>query len=446
MTNGGLLQSEGTLALFEELESEVRSYCRSFPAVFRKALDCTVWDREGNVYLDFFAGAGALNYGHNNARMKEKLVRYLLEDGISHSLDMATEAKERFLEKFRDVILAPRKMNYKIMFPGPTGTNAVEAALKLARKSTGRTNVIGFTNAFHGMTLGALAVTGNKYKRQGAGVPLQYAASMPYDGYLGADADTVAYLENMLNDSGSGVPMPAAVIVETLQGEGGLNAAGAGWLKRLEALCRKYGILLIIDDVQMGCGRTGPFFSFEPFGIEPDMICLSKSIGGYGLPMALMLMKPELDIWGPGEHNGTFRGNNLAFVCATEALRYWEDGEFEKEIAEKSTLLEGELKSIIARFPQLKAEWRGRGLMQGIAFPTEGLAEDVCREAFRRGLIMETSGTDSEVAKVMPPLTIDKASLKRGLRLLADSVEETAGRSRKIELLPKAAGLGGKRI
>lgn len=446
MTNGGLLQNKSALALFEELESEVRSYCRSFPAVFRKALDWTVWDREGKAYLDFFAGAGALNYGHNNARMKEKLIAYLLEDGISHSLDMATEAKERFLERFRNVILQPRRMDYKIMFPGPTGTNAVEAALKLARKATGRANVVGFTNAFHGMTLGALAVTGNKYKRQGAGVPLSYADSMPYDGYLGAETDTIAYLENMLDDSGSGVALPAAVIVETLQGEGGLNAASAGWLKRLQALCRKYGILLIVDDVQMGCGRTGPFFSFEPFGIEPDMICLSKSIGGYGLPMALMLMKPELDLWGPGEHNGTFRGNNLAFVCAAEALRYWEDGAFEQQIAEKSRLLEKELKAIVARFPALNAEWRGRGLMQGIAFPQEGMAEAVCQEAFRRGLIMETSGTDSEVAKAMPPLTIDSASLRKGLRLLAESVEEIAGRSRTIDLLPKAAGLGGDRI
>ncbi|MEF3304367.1 diaminobutyrate--2-oxoglutarate transaminase [Paenibacillus sp. GYB003] len=444
MTNRGLLQSGNELTVFEELESEVRSYCRSFPAVFRKARDWTLWDREGNAYIDFFAGAGALNYGHNNARLKEKLIRYVQSNGISHSLDMATEAKETFLRRFRDVILRPRGLAYKAMFPGPTGANAVEAALKLARKATGRTDVVGFTNAFHGMTLGALAVTGNKFKRQGAGVPLQFAVMMPYDGFCGKHVDTTDYLDSMLRDSGSGVAKPAAVIVETLQGEGGLNAAGGMWLRKLEALCREHGMLLIVDDVQMGCGRTGPFFSFEPFGIEPDIVCLSKSIGGYGLPMSLVLMKPELDLWRPGEHNGTFRGNNLAFVCAEEALGYWETGEFERRIRAKAGMLAGELDSIVAKHPQLRAERRGRGLMQGIAFPAEGMAEAVCKAAFRRGLIMETSGTDGEVAKVMPPLTIDDASLLRGLKLLEQSVDEAAGASRTTQL-PKTAGNGGER-
>ncbi|MFC0215407.1 diaminobutyrate--2-oxoglutarate transaminase [Paenibacillus chartarius] len=426
MTRADLAQADGTLDVFEQLESEVRSYCRSFPVVFRKAVDWTLWDTEGNEYLDFFAGAGALNYGHNNSMLKAKLIRYLIDDGISHSLDMATEAKERFLQRFKEVILTPRNLIYKVMFPGPTGTNAVEAALKIARKVTGRTNVVGFTNAFHGMTLGALAVTGNKFKRQGAGVPLHHATIMPYDGYMGAEVDTLSYFENYVKDSGSGVSLPAAVIVETLQGEGGLNMAGTGWLRGLAELCRHYGILLIIDDIQMGCGRTGSFFSFEPYGVEPDIVCLSKSIGGFGLPMALTLMKPELDVWAPGEHNGTFRGNNLAFICAAEALRYWEKTEFEQAIGEKAALLEGALQSLIIRYPQLKAEWRGKGLMQGIAFPFEGMAEAVCAAAFRRGLIMETSGTDSEVAKVMPPLTITKTALERGLHILGESVAEVA--------------------
>lgn len=443
MTNVRTLQSEHTLALFAEMESEVRSYCRSFPAVFRKARDWTLWDAEGKAYLDFFAGAGALNYGHNNARMKAQLIRYIEDDGVSHSLDMATEAKKRFLERFRSVILQPRRLNYKVMFPGPTGANSVEAALKLARKATGREHVVGFVNGFHGMTLGALSVTGNQFKRAGAGVPLPYASTLPYDNGLGPDIDTVSYLEQMIEDSGSGFPLPAAFIVETLQGEGGLHAASAGWLKRLEALCRKHGILLIIDDVQMGCGRTGPFFSFEPFGIKPDLICLSKSIGGYGLPMSLLLIKPELDLFAPGEHNGTFRGNNLAFVCAAEALRYWEDSDFEQEIAAKSRILETELKAIAARYPQLCAEWRGRGFMQGLALPEPGLAERICREAFDRGLIMETSGTDSEVAKVMPPLTIDEASLRRGLRTLADSVEAAVREAYTQSRLPAAVGQGG---
>jgi diaminobutyrate-2-oxoglutarate transaminase len=210
-----------------------------------------------------------------------------------------------------------------------------------------------------------------------------------------------------------------------VQGEGGINVARGEWLQGIERLCRKYDILLIIDDVQMGCGRTGTFFSFEPYGIKPDLVCLSKSIGGYGLPMALTLIKSELDIWEPGEHNGTFRGNNLAFVCATEALSYWESNEFTKEIHAKGLRIEQFFQDQAKRYPEFKGQHRGRGLMQGIAFAEPGVAEMICKQAFELGLIMETSGTDSEVAKVMPPLTIDSAGLDKGLSILAESMRLT---------------------
>jgi diaminobutyrate-2-oxoglutarate transaminase len=416
-----ILEKEEDMRVFAEFESEVRSYCRSFPAVFVKAVNARVWDRQGREYIDFFAGAGALNYGHNNPRIKKKLIDYLQSDGITHSLDMATGAKEKLLRAFRETILAPRGLDYKVMFPGPTGTNSVESALKLARKKTGRQTVMGFTNAFHGMTLGALAVTGNKFKRMGAGVPLHYSVIMPYDGYYGPGIDTVDYILRYLGDSGSGVGLPAAIILETLQGEGGIHPAGWDWLKRIGELCRERGIPLIVDDVQAGCGRTGTFFSFEPAGIEPDIVCLSKSIGGFGLPFALTLFKPELDIWEPGEHNGTFRGNNLAFVAAAEALEYWKDPGFVRSIEEKGERIEARLREIAARCPEWGGKVRGRGMMRGIAFEQEGLAAEICAEAFRRGLIMETSGTDSEVAKVMPPLTIENSVLARGLDLLGDA-------------------------
>ncbi|MGG1551343.1 diaminobutyrate--2-oxoglutarate transaminase [Paenibacillus ferrarius] len=415
-----------SLHVFELLESEVRSYCRSFPTVFTRAKGCTLWDSSGTAYLDFFAGAGALNYGHNNADLKNKLIAYIQNDGVTHSLDMATAAKEQFLEKFQTTILEPRGLSYKIQFPGPTGANSVESALKLARKVTGRSTVIGFTNAFHGMTLGALSVTGNKFKRKGAGVPLHHTVSMPYEGYMSDEVDTIAYLRNYLQDSGSGVSLPAAIIVETIQGEGGINVASAEWLRRLEQLCKEHGILLIVDDVQMGCGRTGTFFSFEEAGIRPDIVCLSKSIGGFGLPMALTLIRPELDIWEPGEHNGTFRGNNLAFITAAEALKYWETTSFAAGIAAKGELLHRQLQEMVAACPILKGKLRGRGLMQGIAFELDGIAEKVCERAFMKGLIMETSGTDSEVAKVMPPLVIEEAELLRGLAILRESMMEIA--------------------
>jgi diaminobutyrate-2-oxoglutarate transaminase len=391
------------LQVFDKLESEVRSYSRSFPTKFNRASGYRMWNTEGKSYIDFFAGAGALNYGHNHPGMKAKLVEYIMADGVAHSLDMATEAKEFFLSRFNDVILEPRGLDYKVMFPGPTGTNSVESALKLARKVTGRQTVMSFTNAFHGMTLGALAVTGNKFKRSGAGVPLNHTVSMPFDGYMGKDVDTLIFIESFLKDSGSGISLPAAVIVETLQGEGGINVASNEWLIGLDDLCKRYGMLLIVDDVQMGCGRTGSFFSFERAGITPDIVCMSKSIGGYGLPMAITLMKPELDIWEPGEHNGTFRGNNLAFITAAEVLE-----------------------GIVRSLPELKGETRGLGLMQGIAFEP-GIADQISKLAFEQGLIIETSGTDSEVVKIMPPLTIDGDGLAEGLRILTNCVYEVAG-------------------
>ncbi|WP_370297631.1 diaminobutyrate--2-oxoglutarate transaminase [Ammoniphilus sp. YIM 78166] len=410
------------LQVFADLESEVRSYIRSFPTTFVKAKGHTLWDAEGNEYIDFFAGAGALNYGHNPSQMKEKLISYIAGDGITHSLDMATQAKGNFLKKFKQIILEPRQLDYKVMFPGPTGTNTVESALKLARKVTGRDQIMSFTNAFHGMTLGSLSITGNAFKRDGAGIPLHNSVSMPFYNYLGEEIDTLDYLERFLEDNGSGVSLPAAIILETLQGEGGLNAASYEWLQRVEAICRKWDILLIVDDVQVGCGRTGPFFSFEPAGIKPDIVCLSKSIGGYGLPMALTLIKPEYDIWSPGEHNGTFRGHNLAFITATEALTYWETDELTKETIRKGLLVEEFLNHLVENYPLLQGELRGRGLMRGIACGADGTAEEICKEAFERGLIMETSGPKSEVFKVMPPLTIDESALVKGLGIIEESI------------------------
>ncbi len=415
------------LGVFESLESEVRSYIRAFPTVFTTAREHRLWDVQNRCYIDWFSGAGALNYGHNNPILKEALLRYIAEDGIAHALDMGTAAKAEFLQCFHDLILAPRGLEYRVMFPGPTGTNAVESALKLARKVTGRQSVVGFTHAFHGMTMGALAVSSNRYKRRGAGVSLHDAVCMPYDGFLGEGVDTIECLARYLDDAGSGISLPAAVIVETVQGEGGLYAARDQWMRDLVRLCRDRGILVIVDDIQVGCGRVGPFFSFEPAGIRPDLVCLSKSISGYGLPMALTLIRPDLDQWSPGEHNGTFRGNNLAFVTAAIALRsYWTDDALTREVRRKAAEIHARLTDLARRFPQLEAEVRGRGLIQGLACGVPGKAEEICRAAFDRGLIVETSGADSQVVKLLPPLTIDGSALRRGLDILEDSVRACA--------------------
>jgi len=421
---------------FERLESEVRSYCRSFPTVFTKAVGSTLFDRNGKQYLDFFSGAGALNYGHNNPRLKRRLLEYIESDGVVHSLDMATEAKEKLLERFSSVILKPRGLDYKVQFPGPTGTNAVESALKLARKITGKQKILAFTNAFHGMTLGSLSISGNSFKRDGAGIALTHTICMPYDDYFEERVDTITYIDQLLQDAGSGIDAPAAVIVETIQAEGGINVASFEWLQRLEALCRRYDMLLIVDDIQVGCGRTGPFFSFEPAGISPDIVCLSKSISGYGLPMALTLIKREYDLWQPGEHNGTFRGHNLAFVTATEALSYWETTELQNEVVRKGEKAQDFLQTLAEQHAsEVSASVRGRGLIQGMDCAQDGVAELLSSAAFRRGLIAETSGANSHVFKLLPPLTITDAELEAGLRILAESFAEVL-RGRKQFSVP----------
>ena len=408
------------MTVVTEIESEVRSYCRIWPTVFSAAQGSRLTDESGREYLDFFSGAGALNYGHNHPHLKAALLDYLEQDAVVHSLDMSTTAKRRFLERFQEVVLEPRSLDYRVQFPGPTGTNAVEAALKLARKVTGREQAISFTNAFHGMTLGALAVTGNSMKRSGAGVPLGHASVMPYCEYM-EDGDTLDYLELILADSGSGVDEPAAVIVETTQGEGGLKTASDTWLQRLAGICREHGMLLIVDDIQMGCGRTGPFFSFERAGIVPDLVCLSKSLSGYGLPMAVTLIRPDLDVWEPGEHNGTFRGFNPAFVTATAALDLWEGTDLPAEVDAKAETIERVLLGMIATGAD-GADTRGRGLAQGLVFDDPELTSRVVAEAFDRGLIIETSGPLGEVAKLMPPIVISNADLEEGLAIFADAV------------------------
>ncbi len=405
------------MRIFEEMESEVRGYVRAFPAIFDTAKGSFIYDEQGSRYIDFFAGAGTLNYGHNNPIITEAMIEYLQRDGIVHALDKATVAKKHFLQKFQDTILAPRNLNYKVQFTGPTGTNAVETALKLARMVKRRSNVIAFTNGYHGLTMGALAVTGNDFYRDESYGARNNADSVPFDGYLGKGVNTIDYLRKFLTDSSSGIDLPAAIIVETVQGEGGINVSSLEWLRELADLCHEHDILLIVDDIQMGNGRTGSFFSFEPAGIKPDMVCLSKSIGG-GLPMAILLMRPELDQWQPGEHTGTFRGNNLAFVAATQALSYWDNEDFADEIRYKGGIMEEELRKIVDKYPELDIDLRGRGMVWGLDIPRPGFAGEVSKQAFAEKLIIELAGACDNVVKFLPALTIDEETLREGLTII----------------------------
>jgi diaminobutyrate-2-oxoglutarate transaminase len=404
---------------FEEMESNVRYYSREYPTVFSRAERSLLYDYQDRRYIDFFCGAGVLNYGHNHPHLQNALIEYIRDNGIVHSLDLYTEAKLRFLEQLRDKILAPRLLKYKVQFTGPTGTNAVEASLKLARKVTSRSAIVAFTNAYHGVSLGSLAATASSSKRAAAGVQLDQVIRLPFDGFLGSGND-IDYMEKMLTKAGSGVDAPAAILLETVQAEGGVNPASAPFIERLFAIAKQIGALVIIDEIQTGCGRTGPFFSFERFSVTPDIVCVSKSISGLGLPMALLLIKPEYDQWEPGEHNGTFRGNNLAFVTGAAALDFWEDSLFHKLHQSNIERLHARLDMMCERFAC--AARKGLGMLAGMDLQDAMAAELVKQEAFRRGVLMETCGGTGSVLKIMPALNIDTQLLEEGLDVVEDAL------------------------
>ncbi|MBW4673826.1 MAG: diaminobutyrate--2-oxoglutarate transaminase [Desmonostoc geniculatum HA4340-LM1] len=412
--------------IFEKRESNVRSYCHNFPDIFHRAKGSIIYSESGKEYLDFFAGAGALNYGHNHDYIKQKVISYLDADGIAHGLDMYTSAKEKFLAKFDEVVLSSKKLDYRIQFCGPTGTNAVEAALKLARKVKQRPGIFSFMGAYHGMTLGSLSISGNTGIRAGAIGTSNNVTFIPYPYGFMESFDTIEYIQSVLNDVNSGIEKPAAIIFETVQAEGGVIVAPTEWMQRLRKLCDENDILLICDDIQVGCGRTGSFFSFERADIVPDMVVLSKSISGYGFPMSLLLIKPELDIWKPGEHNGTFRGNQLAFIGATAALEYRESYDFEQDVKVKELFLKNFLTQEIASISE-KIAIRGIGMIWGIDVKNLGdrnLSQRITSRCFELGLIIEKAGRNDSVIKILPPLVIDMSSLQKGCSIIKTAFDE----------------------
>ena len=412
-------------SVFARRESEARSYCRSIPSLFTEARGSELFDDEGNRYIDFLAGCSSLNYGHNDPDMKQALLDYIAGDGIAHGLDLHTEAKGAFLTAFEEHILKPRDMDHRVMFMGPTGANAVEAAMKIARKKTGRTNIVAFTRGFHGVTMGALAATGNGYHRGGAGMDKSGVTRMPYDGFADG-VDSAALLEQMLTYPSGGIDAPAAIILETVQGEGGLNAASTEWIENVARIARDNGALLIIDDIQAGCGRTGTFFSFENMDVQPDLVTMAKSISGFGLPMAMVLVRPEHDVFGPAEHNGTFRGNTHAFVTARVAIeKFWADDSFEKALEEKATRLTRALRKLAETVPGSRL--KGRGLMQGLDVHSGELAGAICARAFELGLVVETSGSNDEVVKILAPLTTPAALFEEGFNMLEQAAADVTG-------------------
>jgi diaminobutyrate-2-oxoglutarate transaminase len=411
---------------FEQWESDIRGYCRLYPTVFTSASNARQTDEQGKSYIDFFAGAGVLNFGHNNPAMKRAMIDFLERDGVAHSLDMYTDVKRDFIDKFVATILEPRGWNHKLQFMGPTGTNAVETALKLARKVTGRHTVVAYEHGFHGMTLGSLACTANAYFRNAAGVPLEYVLRQPFGSDEVPLDDCLAAVDRlraMFEDSSSGMEPPAAFLIEPIQAEGGVHVARPEWLRAVQDLARDLGALVIFDDIQAGCGRTGTYFSFDGMDLDPDIVTLAKGIGGFGTPLAMNLVKPEFDRhWSPGEHTGTFRGQGLSFVAGKVALEYFDDSALMDAVHAKGRTMVERLESIAERHGGGHFRVRGRGMMQALDVGNGEMAKHVASASFESGLLVGACGTGGRVLKLIPPLTIPEADLAEGLDILESAV------------------------
>jgi len=410
--------------VFERRESEVRGYCRHFPVMLKEGRNSEMFTADGERYIDFFAGAGALAYGHNNPYIKKKVLDYMNTDGIVQALDLYTPITEKFFETLEEVILKPRNLDYKVQFCNASGANAVEAALKLARKYTGRSNILACTGSYHGQSLGALAVTSGVHGRGGAGVSLDNVTFVPYATDMETEEQSLAYLRWILTDDHSGVTKPAAIILEAVQGEGGIKAPSVEWLQGVRKICDEFDILMICDEIQAGVGRTGWFFAFERAEIVPDIVTVSKSIGGIGLPLSMVLMKPEIDKWSPGEHTGTFRGNQLSLLGATALLEYYRDNNMDIEVRRKGELIKEFAEKNIKPIDE-RIEVRGIGMFWGIDFSgiDSALAEKVQAECVKRHLIADICGRNDCVLKILAPLTIEDEILLEGLNVIRDSME-----------------------
>lgn len=419
--------NEHYLSRQAQMESNARSYPRHFPLAIRRALGSWIEDVEGNRYLDGLAGAGTLALGHNHpaviATMKD-----VLDSGLPlHTLDITTPVKDRFTETLLSKIPAAMQGRARMQFCGPTGSDAAEAAIKLCKIATNRDAVISFQGGYHGMGHGSLSMTGNLNSKGLVGGLMPYVHSFPYPySYrcpfgLGGEAGIRAashYFERVLKDPESGIPTPAAVILETIQGEGGVIPAPAEWLRTVRRVTEELGIPLIVDEIQSGVGRSGHFFAFEHAGIVPDVILVSKAIGG-SLPLAVMIYNQDLDVWKPGHHAGTFRGNQMAMAAGTRVMEILEEEGLMEQAVQKGQHMHQRMKDLQSRV-SIIGDVRGMGLMRGVEFidphaPADHLgtrigsneiASAVQKLCFENRLIIEKGGRHGAVMRFIPALTI----------------------------------------
>ncbi|PJG82033.1 diaminobutyrate--2-oxoglutarate transaminase [Caviibacterium pharyngocola] len=425
-----------------EMESNVRSYPRKLPLAIAKAQGCRVIDVEGNEYLDCLAGAGTLALGHNHPAVIQAIQDVLASGLPLHTLDLTTPLKDAFTAELLSFF---PKDQYRLQFCGPSGADGTEAAIKLAKTYTGRGNVIAFSGGYHGMTHGSLSMTGNLGAKNAvqnlmAGVqfmpyPHEYRCPLGIGGEAGVEALTY-YFENFINDVESGVVKPAAVILEAIQGEGGVVTAPIKWLQKIREVTQKQGIVLILDEVQAGFCRSGKMFAFEHAGIEPDIVVMSKAVGG-SLPLAVLAIKKEFDAWQPAGHTGTFRGNQLAMATGYVSLKIMREQNLASNAQERGDFLQAELKKLARIYPCI-GNVRGRGLMIGIeivderqaadrigAYPADGeLAAAIQKACFNNKLLLERGGRGGNVVRILCPLIITQAECEELIERFARSVAD----------------------
>ena len=439
------LTNEWFIGRQNDFESSARSYPRKFPFALKKAKGSWVEDVEGNRYLDFLCGAGTLALGHNDDEVSRAMMDLIASGAPLHTLDLTTPVKDRFVETIFSILPEEMQGNVKIQFCSPSGTDAVDAAIKLCKTATGRGTVIAFNGAYHGMGHGAMALTGNL----GAKTPVQnlmpgvqflpfpnsYRCPFGLGGEAGTDA-ACAYFERVLKDPESGITKPAAVIIEPIQGEGGVVPAPAKFLQTIRRVTRELGIPMIVDEIQCGIGRSGDIFAFQESGIIPDIILMSKAIGG-SQPMSVVVYDKSLDKWNPGAHAGTFRGNQLAMAAGTVVLRRVSDPAFLSEVRRKGGIIRKALEALKAEV-SIIGDVRGRGLMQGIEFinpegpkdimghpePSGKIAAEVQKRCFENHLVMEKGGRSGSVMRCLCALTVTDDEISTMLDIFSRVVKE----------------------
>lgn len=427
-------------------ESSARTYSRTFHRTLVRGQLAELWDIEGRQYIDCLACAGALPLGHNHPFVHEKVINFLQSGHPQQALDIPTVAKTRFVKQLLSTLPAKFSENAKLQFCGPTGSDAVEAALKLFKTATGRRTILAFHGAYHGMTLGSLSLMGNLAPKQAFGgfssetyfLPFPQSSRCPFGLENGQGEDvSLNYLENILNDPESGITKPAAVILEAVQGEAGCIIAPNNWLRRLREITANHDIPLIIDEIQTGFGRTGKMFAFESAGIIPDAVLMSKALGG-GFPLAVLAYHKRFDQWQPGAHAGTFRGNQIAMVAGAATMQYIIENGILSEVENKGKFFRESLEELKNKYGFI-GEIRGRGLMLGIEIlkigkrPTTSysdldgvLAREIKQQCYENGLLIETGGRHGAVLRLLPPLIITEAQIGSAIHRLSKSLDKAS--------------------